>query len=198
MKQHAPATARNQDPILEVLVRVLPPSGVVLELASGTGEHAVHFARGLPHLAWQPTDPDATARASIAAWRADSALANLDTPLPLDAASLAWPLAHADAIVCINMIHISPWEATLGLFAGARRTLPVGGVLVTYGPYRFAGETAPSNEAFDRSLRQRDPRWGLRDVEELRVAAVAHEMHLVETIAMPANNHALIYLHRRS
>lgn len=193
-KQQAPAAARNREPIREVLARVLPARGVVLEIASGSGEHAAWFAAAFPHVTWQPSDPSPEARASIAAHRADAGLANLAPPLALDAAAGRWPLDAADAIVCINMVHIAPWRAALGLFAGAARVLPPGGVLLTYGPYRFSGAfTAPSNEAFDRSLRARDPEWGVRDVDDLTAAATSHGIALTETIALPANNHALVF-----
>ena len=189
MKQFAPATARNREPIRDVLARVLPASGVVLEIASGTGEHGVFMAAAFPHIEWQPSDPDEVALASIAAWRAEAALPNLRAPVRLDVRDAAWPAANA--IACINMIHISPWEATLALFAGAARTLAAGELLFTYGPYRFDGVTAPSNEDFDRSLRSRNPAWGVRDVADLRAAA--NGLTLVETIAMPANNHSLVF-----
>ena len=192
MKQHAPATERNREPIRAVLARELPAHGTVLEIASGSGEHAVAFARAFPALTWQPTDTSPAALASIAAWRAEAGLANLAAPLALDVTT-PWPLAHADAIVCINMVHIAPWEAALALFAGAGRLLAPEGLLYLYGPYRFDGAfTAPSNAAFDESLRARDPRWGIRDVRELEAAAAAHGLALRETIAMPANNHSLI------
>jgi Protein of unknown function (DUF938) len=192
-----PAVARNRDPILaELAPRLAPdrlPSGLVLELASGSGEHAVHFARALPHLQWQPTDLDPPALASIAAWRAEAGLPNLRAPLPLDVTA-PWPLERADAIFCANMIHISPWPATEALFAGAGRLLPAHGALFTYGPYRFGGVfTAPSNQAFDQSLRQRDPRWGVRDLDELRPLAAQHGLSLDENVAMPANNHLLVW-----
>ena len=195
-RRYAPATARNRAPILEVLRRVLPAEGVVLELASGTGEHAVHFAAALPGLTWQPSDPSPEARASIAAWRAEAALSNLRPPLPLDVVA-PWPLddvAPLAAIVCINMIHIAPWEATLALFAGAARVLPPGGPLVTYGPYRFGGAfTAASNAAFDADLRRRDPRWGVRDVNDLEAAAAAAGLAVIGTFGLPANNHAIVW-----
>jgi SAM-dependent methyltransferase len=202
-KHHAPATARNREPIRAVLARELPASGTVLEIASGSGEHAVHFARAFPDLIWQPSDPSQTALSSIAAWRAQEPLPNLRAPLALDATAASWPIAHADAIVCINMIHIAPWDAALGLFAGAARLLSAGALLYLYGPYRFSGSfTAPSNAAFDRDLRERDPRWGVRDVDELTAAAVAHGFALREVVDMPANNHSLVFradppLHRR-
>jgi hypothetical protein len=189
MKQFAPATARNREPIREVLATVLPPSGVVLEIASGTGEHAVHMARAFPQIEWQPSDPDDAALASITAHCADAALQNLRAPIRFDVHDKTWPAA--DAIVCINMIHIAPWEATLALFAGAARTLANDNVLFTYGPYRFDGQTAPSNDDFDRSLKSRDPRWGVRDVTELKRVAVG--FRLAEIVAMPANNHSLVW-----
>lgn len=195
-RRYAPATARNRAPILEVLRRVLPAEGVVLELASGTGEHAVHFAAALPGLTWQPSDPSPEARASIAAWRAEAALPNLRPPLPLDVVA-PWPLddvAPLAAIVCINMIHIAPWAATEALFAGAARALAPGAPLVTYGPYRFGGAfTADSNAAFDADLRARDPRWGVRDIDDLTALAASHAIARVETVELPANNHALIW-----
>ena len=194
MKQFAPATERNREPILGVLRRVLPEHGLVLEIASGTGQHAVALAGALPGVTWQPTDHDPVSLASIAAYRADAALPNLRPPLALDVEAWPWPVDHADAIVCINMIHISPWSATVALFAGAARALPPGGVLVTYGPYRFAGKLpAPSNQAFDESLRARDPRWGIRDVVDLEAEAARAGLRLEETVALPANNHALVF-----
>ena len=194
MKQRSPAADRNREPILEVLRRVLPARGLVLEIASGSGQHAAWFAAALPGLTWQPTDPDSAARASIEAWRAEADLPNLRPPLALDVTATPWPVETADAIVCINMLHIAPWEAALALVAGAGRVLPAGGVLVTYGPYRFAGELpAPSNQAFDQSLRSRDPRWGIRDVVDLDAIAAPHGLVREETIALPANNHALVW-----
>jgi len=196
-KQHAPATSRNRDAIREVLARELPSQGTVLEIASGSGEHAVYFAGAFPALRWQPSDASDAALASIAAWRAEAALPNLQAPVELDVVAATWPVAAADAIVCINMVHISPWEATLGLFAGAARVLAAGALLYLYGPYRFDGAfTAESNAAFDRSLRSRDPRWGVRDVGELEAAARPHGLVRRDTVAMPANNHSLVF--RRS
>ncbi len=193
-RQHAPAAARNREPIREVLARALPVTGTVLEIASGSGEHAVAFAAAFPQLAWQPSDPSEASLASIAAWRAEAQLANLRAPVRLDASATTWPIERADAIVCINMIHISPWSATQGLFAGAARVLPAGALLYLYGPYRFAGEfTAASNAEFDRSLRARDAAWGVRDVDDLVVCAAAQGFTLRETIAMPANNHSLLF-----
>jgi SAM-dependent methyltransferase len=193
MKRFSPATQRNREPILEVLRLRLPAHGLVLELASGTGEHAAYFARALPQLEWQPTDVEAAALESIEAWRQEAALPNLRAPLPLDATQVPWPIERAAAMFCANMIHISPWPATEALFAGAGRVLPAGAALFTYGPYRFAGDLAPSNLAFDESLRARDASWGVRDVEDLKRLALEHELALEETIAMPANNHVLVF-----
>ncbi len=193
MKRIAPAVARNRDAISDVLARWLPASGCVLEVASGTGEHVVHFSRRFADLTWQPSDPDSDARESITAWGDEAALSNLLPPLCLDALAADWPLAHADAVLCINMVHISPWEATLGLIAGAMRLLPTGGPLILYGPYRQAGlVTAASNEDFDASLKARDGAWGLRSVED--VAVVARDGFSLDEIApMPANNLMLLF-----
>ncbi|WP_066650766.1 MULTISPECIES: DUF938 domain-containing protein [Sphingomonas] len=185
VRKHAPATLRNRGAIAEVLRGLLPPAGLVLEIASGSGEHVAYFAEEFATIDWQPSDPDATALASIAAW--SEGLANVRPPLMLDAAADVWPVAAADAILCINMVHIAPWEATLGLLAGSARLLATGAPLILYGPFRRAGvPTAESNEAFDQSLRSRDPRWGLRAVEE--VAAAATGFKLAPPIEMPANN----------
>ena len=192
MKQHAPATERNREAIREVLERELPATGTVLEIASGSGQHAVHFAAAFPDLVWQPSDPDATARESISAYRAEVNLANLAAPLELDVTT-PWPIEAVDAIVCINMVHISPWESALALFAGAGQRLAEGALLYLYGPYRFDGTTAASNEQFDQSLRSRDPRWGVRDVRELGAAASGHGLVLRGVVAMPANNHSLLF-----
>jgi SAM-dependent methyltransferase len=193
----APAVARNRDPILAVLQRFLPASGFILEIASGTGEHAVHFARGLPGVTWQPSDPDPESLASIAAHRAAAKLPNLLPPLELDVMSAQWPVTQGDAMVAINMIHIAPWAASEGLMAGAERLLSPGGVLYLYGPYREKGvPTAPSNEAFDRSLRMRDPSWGVRDLEEVIALAGRYSFDFAERIAMPANNLSVIFRRR--
>lgn len=192
MKQHAAATERNREPIREVLARELPERGTVLEIASGTGQHALCFAAAFPELIWQPSDPDPAARASIAAYREEARLPNLAAPLALDVTA-PWPIAEVSAIVCINMVHISPWESALALFAGAGVRLVEGALLYLYGPYRFDGTTAPSNEAFDRSLRARDPRWGVRDVRDLGEAASEQGLVLRGVVAMPANNHSLLF-----
>lgn len=193
-RRFAPATQRNRDPILEVLRRVLPRQGTVLEVASGSGEHAVYFAEALPWLTWQPSDPGEAARASIAAWTADSGLRNVVAPRALDAALPDWPVDRADAVVCINMVHIAPWAACAGLMRGAARVLPPGAPLVLYGPFRVGGEhTAPSNAAFDEDLRRRDPAWGVRDLEAVVAEASASGLSHVETVAMPANNLTVVF-----
>ena len=195
-KRSAPATERNREPIAEVLTRELPPQGRVLEIASGTGEHAVFFAERFPALHWQPTDPSDEALASIAAYRAEYAGDNLAAPLLLDAAAPAsWPVEAADAILCINMVHISPWSATEGLFAGAAQILgSEGGPLILYGPYLEAGvETAPSNLEFDASLKARDPRWGLRDAAAVDAVAADHGFARTARYGLAANNIMLVY-----
>ncbi|MGU3538384.1 DUF938 domain-containing protein [Methylobacterium sp. A54F] len=192
--RHAPATLRNRAPLLEVLARVLPAAGTVLEVASGTGEHAVHFARALPALTWLPSDPDPEALASIAAHRDAARLTNLAAPLHLDAAAADWPVPAADAIVCINMIHIAPWAATPGLMDGTGRLLAPGAPLVLYGPFREAEvATVPSNLAFDASLRAQDPAWGLRDREAVAAEALVRGLLPNARIAMPANNLVLVF-----
>lgn len=194
-RQHAPATLRNREPIADVLARELPPRGTVLEIAAGTGEHAVCFAERFPALVWQPTDPSAEALASIEAYRTDYAGANLAAPLMLNAAFPdEWPVTQAAAILCINMVHISPWEATLGLFRGAARLLGSGAPLVLYGPYIETDvPTAPSNLDFDASLKSRNPQWGLRKAEALDALAAQHKMARSARHALPANNIMLIY-----
>jgi hypothetical protein len=195
-RRSAPHVARNAEPIAQVLREVLPPRGLVLEVASGTGEHVLHFARAFPTLTWQPSDPGPLALRSIAAWREAAGLANLRPPVPLDAAAAGWPIAAADALLCINMVHISPWAATEGLMRGAGRVLAAGAPLVLYGAYRRRdAPTAPSNEAFDRSLRARDPQWGLRDLEAVQAEAERNGLALERLWEMPANN--LIVAFRR-
>ena len=190
----APTVARNRDPILGVLREALPDAGTVLEIASGTGEHAVHFAAALPHLVWQPTDPDAQARASIAARAAAAGLANLLPVLELDASAPVWPVIRADAVVSINMIHIAPWRAAQGLLTGAARVLAAGTPLYLYGPYRQHGQhTAPSNAAFDESLKARNPEWGVRDLDAVVALAGEHGLTLERKVPMPANNLSVIF-----
>ncbi|MDQ3139757.1 MAG: class I SAM-dependent methyltransferase [Pseudomonadota bacterium] len=193
-RRSAPAVARNTGPIVDVLRGILPDSGTVLEIASGSGEHALHFARAFPHLLWQPTDADPVGLRSIDAWRSADALPNLLAPVPLDAAAPVWPVAGADAILCINMVHISPWAATVGLMAGAGRLLASGCLLYLYGAYRQLGvETAPSNDAFDASLKARNPAWGVRDLEDVAAEADRNGLALDTVVAMPANNLSLIF-----
>ena len=191
-KQHAPATERNREPLLAVLQQVLPSARSVLEIASGTGQHAVFFARALPHLTWQPTDADATALESIEAWRREEGLRNVLPAQRLDVLQQPWPETLAgpyDALVCINMVHISPWEATQALMQGAARVLGPGGKLVLYGPYLVEGRpTAPSNLAFDASLRERDPRWGLRALEAALAEGAKHGLTRERVVDMPSNN----------
>jgi SAM-dependent methyltransferase len=195
--QFAPAVARNRAPILAVLRRVLPARGTVLEIASGSGEHAAYFAAALPHLSWQPADIDPDALASISAHRAAANAPNFLHPIELDAASPEWPATRADAIVSINMIHIAPWAAAEGLMAGASRLLASGGVLYLYGPFKEDGRhTAPSNAEFDASLRARDPEWGVRDTADVRNLAGHSGFEFVERVAMPANNLSLVFRRR--
>ena len=193
-KGFAPAAERNRQPILDVLRRVLPPAGLVLEVASGTGQHTIFFSEHLPALHWQPTDASSEALQSIGEWVDEAARKNLLAPLELDVRSPQWPVTKADALLCINMIHISPWETTKALFQGASQLLAGGSPLVTYGPYRLHGEhTAPSNAAFDQSLRSRNARWGVRDIDELRELGGQTGFVLEERVSMPANNMILVW-----
>jgi SAM-dependent methyltransferase len=209
-QQFAPATQRNREPILGILQQILPPQITVLEIASGTGEHGLYFAPRLAPCPWLPTDPNPLALASIAAWQEAHPVANFYPPVALDVEDPQWPLEREPlpsawegvnwrefplgAIVAINLIHISPWSATLGLLAGAGRLLPPGGVLYLYGPYREGGEhTAASNAAFDASLRSQDPRWGVRDREAVVAAAEEQGFQWQEMVTMPANNRSLIF-----
>lgn len=190
MRRHAPATERNREPIAAVLAEELPARGLVLEVASGTGEHCAAFAQLFPSLTWQPSDPDAESRDSIADWCAG--LGNVLPPLAIDAAAGDWPVERADAILCVNMVHISPWAATLGLLAGARRLLAPGAPLILYGPYRREGvPTAESNEKFELWLKGLNPAFGLRHVEA--VSEAARGFALDRLVEMPANNLMLIY-----
>lgn len=188
-RRHAPATLRNRSVIADVLATVLPSSGMVLEIASGSGEHCAYFAQRFRALSWQPSDPDPAARASIAVWC--DGLTNARSPLNLNAEMADWPSTEVIAVLCINMIHISPWEATLGMLSGAARLLKPGAPLFLYGPYHRAGHpTAPTNEAFDASLKMRDPRWGLRDLDECIAAADGFVLDRI--VEMPANNLSIV------
>ena len=195
MKKHAPAALRNREAILGILREELPGSGSVLEVAAGSGEHAVFFALALPDHLWLPSDPSEEALASIAAYRAEAGLPNCAAPIKLDASAADWPVEEVDAIVCINMVHISPWEATRGLFAGAAQILRGKDLpLILYGPYFEQGvEPAPSNLQFDESLRARDPHWGIRRVEDMDAQAQAHGFTRTARHEMPANNLTLVY-----
>lgn len=197
VRREAPAASRNVEPIGDVLADWLPPAGLVLEIASGTGEHALAFARRFPSLTWQPSDPDPLALSSIAAWQAEGP-ANLRGPIALDATSSDWPIESADAVLNINMVHISPWAAALGLLDGASRVLKAGGRLILYGPWLEEGvDPAPSNLAFDADLKARDPRWGLRLVESFASEARNRGFELKERRAMPANNLMLLFVKER-
>jgi len=197
-RRSAPAVLRNRDPIVEVLEEWLPKSGLVLEIASGTGEHVVYFAARFPNLAWQPSDLHPDALRSIMAWRKESDLSNVHEPLLIDASSSDWPIHHADAMLSINMVHISPWTAALGLIDGAARLLGPGAPLILYGPWlKDDIPTALSNLDFDQDLKSRDPEWGLRRVEDFAAAAAERGMMLEETREMPANNLMLLFHPKR-
>ena len=190
----APAVARNRDPILAVLREVLPSRGVVLEIASGSGEHAAYFARALPGLVWQPSDTDPSALASISAYRDAGGASNLLAPLPIDARFPPWPVEEVDAVLSINMIHIAPWSACEGLFLGASQRLKPGGVLILYGPFNIDGTfTSESNAAFDAGLRARDPSFGIRDLADICVCAGRNALRLVSRVEMPANNQIIVF-----
>jgi SAM-dependent methyltransferase len=192
-RRSAPHVARNAEPIAELLGSILPPRGLVLEIASGSGEHALHFARAFPHLLFQPSDAEPAALRSIEAWRAEAGLFNLLPAVQLDARAAEWPISAADAILCINMVHISPWAATEGLMRGAGKLLAPGAPLYLYGAYRQAEvPTAPSNEAFDASLRSRGPSWGVRELEAVVAEAEKNGLRLAQVWPMPANNLSVI------
>ena len=199
-RRHAPAAERNRGPILDVLRRVLPQQGSVLEIASGTGQHVSFFAAALPDLDWQPSERDPADFVSIVAWTEHAQVGNnVRAPLEIDVTSNAWPVGTVDAIFNANMIHIAPWECCLGLLRGAGRHLAANGVLVLYGPYRVDGaHTAPSNAAFDDQLRARDPSWGVRDLEAVAEVAAAHGLLLHERVAMPANNFSVVFRRTRA
>lgn len=188
-RRHAPATERNREPILAVLRRLFDRPATVLEIASGTGEHAIHFAGQLPWLTWQPSDVEEAMRRSVDAWAREKGIANVLPAIALDAAADEWPIDRADHLFSANMIHIAPPEACAGLLRGAGRILPAGGRLVLYGPFREGGvHTAPSNERFDADLRARDPSWGVRNLDDVIAAAAAEGLEHEETVRMPANN----------
>lgn len=196
-KRHAPATQRNREPILAVLREVVPQNARVLEIASGTGEHAVYFARALPTVTWQPTDADEAALRSIEAWRAEADVPNVQPAQVVDAANPPWRVGQVDVVVCINMIHISPWAATQGLMRGAAQVLGRGGRVVLYGPYFVEGqETAPSNLAFDASLRAQNPEWGVRSLEAVLELARGFGLMRERVVTMPSNNLTVV-LHKR-
>ena len=193
----SPSAKRNREPIAKVLSQVLPPSGLVLEIGSGTGEHAIHFARVMPHLTWQPSEQDKDCLRSISAWTAVEAQANVLQPLDLDVTDAQWPIATAHAIVCINMVHIAPWSVAQALLRGAGRILPPGGLLCLYGPYRVAGKhTSASNRKFDAQLRAMNSEWGVRDLDALANEARTFNIDLARTFQMPANN--LVTVFRKS
>ena len=196
-KWSIPAAERNKDPILGVLARVLPSRGLVLEVASGTGQHVMHFAEALSDLTWQPSDPDAELRESVARRMQEERRANVNWPIDLDVTKLPWPLQKADAILAINLIHVAPWSATLALFEGAKALLSPQGVLFLYGPYRRHGQhTSKSNQQFDSDLHAQDSEWGLRDLEAVSEAAASSGFVLTEIVAMPANNFSLVFRRR--
>ncbi len=194
LRRHSPPAQRNREPIVQVLREILPASGIVLMIAEGSGEHVVHFARAFPALAFQPSDPDPEARASIAAWTAHEGLANILPPLALDAASGGWPIQSADTVVCINMIHISPWAATQGLLRGAAQALQQGAPLFLYGPYKRNGQhTSQSNADFDASLKSRNSAWGIRDLETVDDCARRNRFDRLQIFEMPANNFSVVW-----
>jgi len=196
MKKDYAATSRNRDPILKVLKRVLPKEGLILEIASGTGQHGLYFAEKMKSVRWQPTDSDPEMLASIRAWREESGLDNLLEPIALDVME-PWPVSRVDAIFNANMIHISPWPCTEALMRGSRRALSSAGLLVMYGPFMLGGQhTAPSNRSFDDSLRARNPEWGVRDLDEVRSLAAKYALEFLESVQMPANNQMVIFRRR--
>jgi len=196
-KWSTPTAERNKGPILDVLARVLPRRGLVLEIASGTGQHVVHFAKALSDLTWQPSDPDAELRESIALRVREEHRANVNSPIDLDVTKLPWPLRTADAVLAINLIHVAPWSATLALFEGAKALLSTGHILFLYGPYRRVGHhTSESNAQFDLDLRAHNADWGLRDLEAVSDVAAGAGFVLAETVDMPANNFSLVLKRR--
>ena len=195
MKRHAPATDRNAGPLLAALRSILPDEGDVLEIASGTGQHAAFFAPQFPEIRWQPTDQDPEALLSIAAWAKDASAPNLAPPLTLDVTTATWPITKADGVLCVNMIHIAPWAACVGLFAGAGKILPPNGPLILYGPFLQPDvDTAPSNRDFDAALRARNPAWGIRDLAAVTQLATVHGFRHQLTLPMPANNLTVVFV----
>lgn len=193
-KRYAPSAQRNREPIAEVLARFLPATGLVLEIASGSGEHAVHFAGRFPNLSWQPTDVGAEQLASIAAWVEAEALPNLRPPLRLDVSATRWPVERADAVLAINILQVTPWEHCDQLLAGAARSLPAGGLCYIYSPLKIAGRhTSEGNACFDADLRLRNPDYGVRDADEVAEVAGQHGFELIERVSMPANNTSLVF-----
>lgn len=196
-RRSAPAALRNREPIADVLAEWLPTTGLVVEIASGSGEHALYFAERFPELEWQPSDVHPDALASIQGWRRAAGLANVREAIAIDSAWPDWPIERADAVLSINMVHISPWASALGLIRGSARLLPRAAPLILYGPWlKDDISTAPSNLAFDSDLKGRDPEWGLRRVEDFAAAATGEGLELVETRQMPANN-LMLLLRRR-
>ncbi len=194
---YRPATQRNKEPILEVLRSVLPERGLLLEVASGSGEHAVFFAGHFPGLEWRPTDPDEASRNSIAAWTASEGVQNVRAPLNLDVTRAQWPIDTADTMLCVNMIHIAPWEATKGLMRGAGRVLGSGAPLILYGPYKRGDRPLePGNVSFDERLRGEDPSWGLRELDDVAALADVNGFDLERMVEMPANNLTVIFRKR--
>ena len=193
--RHFPATARNREAIADILKRQLPEQGTVLEIGSGSGEHALYFSDLFPDLTWQPSDPDLLNLESIRAWRETVPdRQNLLAPLALNASDVLLPIDQADAVMCVNVIHISPWDATEGLMRNAAALLPLNGMLYLYGPYRIGGKhTAPSNESFDQSLRSQNEDWGVRNLEEVIAEANKNELQFIERFDMPANNQSVIF-----
>jgi hypothetical protein len=193
----SPSAERNKVPIADVLKRVLPDHGTVLEISSGTGQHVVHFAREMPYLTWQPSERDEPSLRWIKQWMAAEALPNILPPLRLDVTEFPWQIGSAAAVVCLNMIHIAPWSAAEGLIRGAETVLSQGGILFLYGPYlRIGVQTSPSNVAFDSELRSRNPEWGLRNIEEVTRCALLHSFGQPEIHEMPANNLSIIFRKR--
>ena len=193
-RRSAPAALRNREPIADVLEEWLPAAGRILEIASGSGEHVIYFAGRFPKLEWQPSDIHSDALNSISAWREEAGLQNISAPIILDAASADWPIDRSDAVLSINMVHISPWGSALGLLDGAARLLRPGAPLIMYGPWlKDDIATAPSNLSFDADLKSRDHRWGLRRVEDFAAASEERGLRLMETRVMPANNLMLLF-----